>query len=80
MSLGLLIPAVHFMNFMTINPGFYPLLKSRIFVKLSMKKWGILHTRENSQLQNPDSTKIERIKFSAGLRSIHNIIVNSLAE
>ena len=58
-------PAVHFMNFMTINPAFYPLLKSRIFVKLSMKKLGILHTSENSQLLNPDSTKIERIKIAA---------------
>ena len=72
MSLALLIPAVHFMNFMTINPAFYPLLKSRIFVKLSMKKLGILHTSENSQLQDPDSTKIERIKITAGFRAIHN--------
>ena len=72
MSLALLIPAVHFMNFMTIKPAFYPLLKSRIFVKLSMKKLGILHTRQNSQLQDPDSTKIERIKISAGFHSIHN--------
>ena len=71
MSLALLIPAVHFMNFMTINPAFYPLLKSRIFVKLSMKKLGILHTSENSQLQDPDSTKIERIKITAGFRAIH---------
>ena len=72
MSLALLIPAVHFMNFMTINRAFYPLLKSRIFVKLSMKKLGILHTSENSQLRDPDSTKIERIKITAGFRAIHN--------
>ena len=69
---ALLIPAVHFMNFMTINPAFYPLLKSRIFVKLSMKKLGILHTSENSQLRDPDSDKIERIKITAGFRAIHN--------
>ena len=72
MSLALLIPAVHFMNFMSINRAFYPLLKSRIFVKLSMKKLGILHTSENSQLQDPDSTKIERIKITAGPPTIHN--------
>ena len=37
-----------------------------------MKKLGILHTSENSQLQDPDSTKIERIKITAGFRAIHN--------
>ena len=54
------------MNFMTINPGFYPPEQIKNIRKTWHEKIGDSSYGENSQLQNPDSTKIERIKFSAG--------------
>ena len=59
---------------------FLPPFKLRIFVKLSMKKLRILPSGENFQLQNPDWTQIDWIKFSAGNLTCYKLCCFTFAE